>query len=50
MIKRLRIHRLVKKVRGTYHYYLTRPGRRVIAAALQLCDTCIIPALATEPA
>lgn len=48
MIKRLRMHRLVKKVRGTYRYYLTRPGRRVIAAALQLRETCIIPALATD--
>lgn len=48
MIKRLRMHRLIKKVRGTYHYYLTRPGRRVISAALQLRETCIIPALATE--
>ena len=50
MVKRLRMHRLIKKVRGTYHYYLTRPGRRVISAALQLRETCIIPALATEPA
>jgi DNA-binding MarR family transcriptional regulator len=47
MIKRLRMHRLLKKVRGTYRYYLTRPGRRVIAAALQLREACIIPALAT---
>jgi len=44
------MHRLIKKVRGTYHYYLTRPGRLVIAAALQLRDTRIIPALAAEPA
>lgn len=50
MVKRLRMHRLVKNVRGTYRYYLTRPGRRAIAAALQLRETCIIPALATEAA
>ena len=48
MVKRLRMHRLVKKVRGTYRYYLTRPGRRVLAAALQLRETCLIPALATD--
>lgn len=50
LIKRLRMHRLLKKVHGTYRYYLTRAGRRVIAAALQLQEACIIPALATHPA
>ena len=50
MVKRLRMHRLVKKVRGTYRYYPTRLGRRVIAAALKLRELCIIPALATQPA
>ena len=50
IVKRLRMHRLLKKVRGTYRYYLTRPGRRVVAAALQLREYCIIPALATDPA
>jgi hypothetical protein len=50
MIKRLRMHRLLKNVRGTYRYYLTRPGRRVIAAALQLREACIVPALATDTA
>ena len=50
MIKRFRMHRLLKKVRGTYRYYLTRAGRRVIAAALQLREACIIPVLATHAA
>lgn len=50
MVKRLRMHRLVKKVRGTYRYYPTRLGRRLIAAALKLRELCIIPALATQPA
>lgn len=50
MIKRLRMHRLVKKVHGTYRYYLTRPGRRVIAAALQLREACVVPALAAHAA
>jgi DNA-binding transcriptional ArsR family regulator len=49
-IKRLRMHRLVKKVRGTYKYYLTRLGRRVIAAALRLREDSLIPALAGLPA
>lgn len=49
-IKRLRMHRLVKHVRGTYRYYLTRLGRRVIAAAFRLREGSIIPALAGLPA
>lgn len=49
-IKRLRMHRIVKKVHGTYKYYLTRLGRRVIAAGLRLREGCIIPALAGMPA
>ncbi|HEX9782520.1 MAG TPA: hypothetical protein VGA56_07275 [Opitutaceae bacterium] len=36
----------MKKVRGTYKYYLTRLGRRVIAAALRLREETVIPALA----
>lgn len=46
MVKRLRMHRLLKKVHGTYRYYLTRAGRRVIAAAFQLRETLLTPALA----
>src|SRR4051812_8116498 len=49
-IKRLRMHRLVKQVRGTYKYYLTRLGRRAIAAALRLREGSVIPALAGLPA
>ncbi len=50
LVKRLRMHRLVKKVHGTYRYYLTRLGRRVIAAALRLREDIVIPALAGLPA
>lgn len=49
-IKRLRMHRLVKQVRGTYKYYLTRLGRRAVVAALRLREGSIIPALAGLPA
>lgn len=49
-VKRLRMHGLVKQVRGTYKYYLTRLGRRVIAAAFRLRESSIIPALAGLPA
>ena len=50
MIKRLRMHRLLKKVHGTYRYYLTRAGRRVVAAAFQLREALLIPALAENRA
>lgn len=49
-IKRLRMHRLLKRVRGTYTYYLTRLGRRAIAAAFRLREGAVIPALAGVPA
>jgi len=49
-LKRLRMHRLVKSVRGTYRYYLTRLGRRVVAAASRLREGSVIPALACIPA
>lgn len=49
-IKRLRMHRLIKQVRGTYKYYLTRFGRRVIVAASRLREGSVIPALAGLPA
>lgn len=50
LVKRLRIHGLVKKVRGTYRYYLTRLGRRVTAAALRVREEVVIPALSGLPA
>ncbi len=45
-LKRLRMHGLLKKVRGTYKYYLTWLGRRVTAAAMKLREDTLIPALA----
>lgn len=49
-IKRLLKHRLIKKVQGTYRYYLTRLGKRAISAAFRLREGSIIPALAGLPA
>ncbi len=49
-IKRFLKHRLIKKVAGTYRYYLTRLGRKVIAAAFRLREGSVIPALAGLPA
>ena len=48
MIKRLRLHGLVKKVAHRYKYYLTRFGRHVVTAALNLREMFVIPALTGE--
>ena len=45
-LKRLRLHGLIKKVRRTYTYYLTRLGQRVVACTLRLRETVALPALA----
>ena len=46
MLKRLHTHKLIKKARKTYKYYLTALGRRVIAAALIVRELELVPALA----
>lgn len=46
MVKRLRMHGLLKAVHHTYRYHLTRLGERVVAAGLQLRESRIVPALA----
>jgi hypothetical protein len=45
LIKRLRLHGLVKKVGHRYKYYLTALGRRVTATALRMRETILIPSL-----
>jgi hypothetical protein len=46
IFKRLRMHGLIKKVRGTYRYYLTHLGQKVANTALKLRALVIIPSLA----
>lgn len=46
LLRRLRLHGLIKKIGRTYKYYLTRLGRRVIVAALKLREFTVVPALA----
>jgi hypothetical protein len=46
LLKRLRVHGLIKKVGHTYKYYVTHLGKQVIAAALKLRELVIIPQLA----
>ena len=50
MLKRLRLHGLLKKVGRTYKYYITPLGRRVVAAALRLREEIVIPTLAAPEA
>ena len=47
ILKRLRLHGLIKKVHGTYRYYVTKLGRHTTAAGLQLKQLFLVPKLAT---
>ncbi len=47
-IKRLRIFGMIKRVSGTYRYYLTKLGRAAIAACVHATEFNILPALATS--
>jgi hypothetical protein len=46
-IKRLRIFGLIKRVPGTYRYYLTKLGRAATAACVHATEFNILPTLAT---
>lgn len=46
LLKRLRVHSLIKRVGRTYKYYLTEFGRQVIVMALKLREMVVIPELA----
>ncbi|MGI6448857.1 MAG: MarR family transcriptional regulator [Desulfitobacteriia bacterium] len=46
ILKRLRIHGIVKKVAGTRKYYLTKLGKSVITLGLKTKELIIIPGLA----
>jgi hypothetical protein len=48
LLKRLRLHGLIKKVGRTYKYYLTRFGKQVITTGLKLRELVIIPQLDSE--
>lgn len=45
LLKRLRVHGLIKKVGKRYKYYLTDLGRQVAAMALKLREMVVIPTL-----
>jgi hypothetical protein len=45
MLKRLRVHGIIRKIGNTYKYYLTHLGRTVTATALKLREFVVLPAL-----
>jgi hypothetical protein len=45
IFRRLREHGMIKKVRGTFKYYLTALGRRVTSTGLKLKSMAVIPLL-----
>jgi hypothetical protein len=45
ILKRLRLHGLIKKVGNTYKYYLTNLGKQVIVAGLSFKNMALVPAL-----
>ena len=45
LLKRLRMHGILKKVANRYRYFLTTLGRQVLLTALKLRDLFIIPQL-----
>ncbi|MCG6535565.1 MAG: MarR family transcriptional regulator [Syntrophales bacterium LBB04] len=46
LLKRLRVHKLIKKVAHRYRYYLTELGRQAASLALKLREFQAVPALA----
>ena len=46
VLRRLRLHGLIKKVAHSYRYYLTSFGRRVLLTGLKLRELVVIPSLA----
>lgn len=47
LLRRLRLHGLIKKVGNTYRYYATRFGQRLLLAGLKLKEHVLLPTLAT---
>jgi hypothetical protein len=47
LLRRLRLHGLIKKVGNTYKYYATRFGQRLLLAGLKLKEHLLLPTLVT---
>jgi len=46
LLKRLRVHGLIKRIGRTYKYYVTALGRRALLGGLQIRNT-LLPRLLT---
>jgi DNA-binding HxlR family transcriptional regulator len=46
VLKRLRVHGIIKRVARTYKYYLTKLGKAVITAGLAIKEMFVVPELA----
>jgi DNA-binding HxlR family transcriptional regulator len=46
-LKRLHVFGLIKRVAGSYRYYLTKLGRAATAACVRVMEFTILPTLAT---
>ena len=45
ILKRLRLHGLIRRIGRTYKYYVTSLGQRLLIAALKLKEHLILPEL-----
>jgi hypothetical protein len=48
ILKRLRLHGLIRKISGTYKYYLTRMGKQLIITSMRIKEYVIIPSFSAE--
>ena len=46
IFKRLRLHGIIERVKGTYKYFVTAYGKEIIAAGLTVRNLVLVPALA----
>ena len=46
IFRRLRLHGIIERRKGTYKYFVTAYGKEIIAAGLTLRNLVLIPALA----
>ncbi len=46
IFKRLRLHGIIERAKGTYKYFVTAYGKEIIAAGLTIKNLVLVPALA----
>lgn len=48
LLKNLRLHGIIKKATNSYHYYVTKFGKQIIAAGLKIQELMLVPELAKQ--